>query len=166
MSGCRCDARSWDRNDRCCRSWSGCRFRRRSGCRTEGRLGGKDSPSRLGDGNSPGRSQKSEARCLKSEVPEPDLRFTVYGARLQGERCTKKRAVLRFGVVVSLIPVRGFAPRRATDAMQDLSHAYRATRTGKVPVTQQAIPDARAGGFRVHGEGKRTEGLATLSSRA
>ena len=34
-------------------------------------------------------------------MPETDLRFTVYGARLQGERCTKKRAVLRFGVVVS-----------------------------------------------------------------
>ena len=77
-------------------------------------------------------------------MPETDLRFTVYGARLQGERCTKKRAVLRFGVVVSLIPVRGVAPRRTTDAMQDRSHAHRATRTGKVPVTQQAIPDARA----------------------
>jgi hypothetical protein len=65
MSGGRYDTRSRDRNDTCCCNRSGCRFRRCCGRRNEGRLGGKGSPSRPGDGRN---SDNAEVRMQIPEV--------------------------------------------------------------------------------------------------
>ena len=115
-TGGRCEGRAWGRSVGCCSGRNGCGFRRRCGGRTEGRLGGRNSPSRLGDGKT-GWQAKSEVRSQMLEVRSAGggIRFTVYGARLQGERCTKKRTMLRFGVVVPLIPLIGLgAPGRVS----------------------------------------------------
>jgi len=56
--------------------------------------------------NAGGRSQMSDARCQKSELRNPWKRSDLALTKDEG-RGTKKRATLRFGVVVPLIPVKG-----------------------------------------------------------
>jgi len=69
MNGCRCDTRSWDRNGACCSGRNGCYTRRCAGRRNEGRLGGRNSPSGLGD-REDRIIQKPEFRDQKAELSE------------------------------------------------------------------------------------------------
>jgi len=64
-TGGRCEGRAWGRCVGCCGGRNGCSFRFCAGRRNEGRLGGKDSPSRLGDSEDP---DKAETRIQIPEV--------------------------------------------------------------------------------------------------
>jgi hypothetical protein len=67
-TGGRCGSRARGRSFGCCSDRSGCRFRGCSGCRAEGRFGGKDSPSRLGNGTN---WDSAEVRIQIPEVRTP-----------------------------------------------------------------------------------------------
>jgi hypothetical protein len=107
-SDCRCSGRGRRR----CVGRSGRRCRSRSGGFngrwSEGRSGGKSSPSRIGDGRA------------TREVPVSSLQLAVSEWRNRREeedlgtnegRWTKSRSMLRFGIVVPLIPLIGLARR-------------------------------------------------------
>ena len=59
--GC-CGCRAWGRSDCRCSDRNGCYTRRCAGRGNEGRVGGRNSPSGIGNGNPPGRSQKAKAK--------------------------------------------------------------------------------------------------------
>jgi hypothetical protein len=122
MSGCRCDTRSWDRNDVCCCDRSRYCSRCRAGRRNESRIRGKHSPYRLGDRTSRGPSQRAKAKRQnakrrnrrKGKDLEHDGRGEVRRQKPRAKsqdrgrgtmndvRCTNERTVLRFEVAASL----------------------------------------------------------------
>ena len=103
--GGRCEGRSWDRSVGCCSSRNGRGFRRCCGgccgCRNRGRIRGKDSPSCPGYG---GAEAIQRARCRVQNSGTAG-KETTWEPTKDDVRFTRERAVLRLGVVGSLIPV-------------------------------------------------------------
>jgi len=119
MNGHRYEARSSSRSEGKSCSHNLTRSSGRCGRRNEGHIGGRNSPSRLGDRKKPDKAetriQIPDVRTQEREGLAGPGTAPVY-QRGTMDDARRKQAVLRFGVLVSLIPVKGVALSRATDA--------------------------------------------------